>query len=118
MEEIFEKYILDNLEKSTTELISLTEKYDLDETQKNEINDMIDTYISLKNKFINDDLENLTQYEKDLITRIGSIILREEFNDKINNRKSTYHLVVKKNADVIYKASQFKTYFDEKFRDY
>lgn len=117
MEEVFNNYIMTNLEKSVEELTSILQQNKLNSESVEEVRLMTDTYTSLKNKILNDNYD-LTQYEKDLITRIGCIILREEFNDKIHNTKSTYHLVVKKNKQIIYDAHQFLEYFNNKFKDY
>jgi hypothetical protein len=80
-----------------------------------QLEEMIENYKSIKTKFKENKLDELTEYEKQLSTRIGSVIMKEEFYDEIKNTKSTAKIVVKKNEMLRSKASEFGDYFLKKF---
>jgi hypothetical protein len=111
MEESFDDMILKHLETAINEL----SQFRLMLGFVDDVEEMLTEYESLKNKFENNELTTLTNYEKDLSVRIGAIILKENYAANIHNTKSTYKLVINKNNKIKNESIKFMTYFKQKF---
>lgn len=113
MEDIeFDEHIISHMDNAICACMDDLEKV---RTACENLENMINSYKSLKNKFKENDLENLTEYEKQLSMRIGATIIKEEFYDNIHNTKSKAKLVVDKNEKIKNQANNFKDYFEKKF---
>lgn len=113
MENEFDEYIIDHMDKAINACIDdLTNL----ETAVKQLEEIINIYKSIKLKFKENKLEELTEQEKQLTTRIGAVIMKDEFYDEIKNTKSKAKIVVRKNEALKDKASKFGNYFTEKFK--
>ena len=112
MEAEFDEYIIGNMDRAICECMD-----DLNRLQvaSKQLEEMIENYKSIKSKFKENKLDELNEYEKQLSSRIGAVIMKEEFYDEIKNTKSKAKIVVKKNETLRNKASEFGDYFLKKF---
>lgn len=112
MEAEFDEYIIGNMDSAICGCMD-----DLNRLQvaSKQLEEMIENYKSIKSKFKENKLDELNEYEKQLSSRIGAIIMKEEFYDEIKNTKSKAKIVVDKNEKLRNKASEFGDYFLKKF---
>ena len=98
----FDEYIIGNMDRAICECMD-----DLNRLQvaSKQLEEMIENYKSIKSKFKENKLDELNEYEKQLSSRIGAVIMKEEFYDEIKNTKSKAKMVVKKNETLRNKAS-------------
>lgn len=113
MENEFNEYIIDHMDKA---IISCVDDLTNLETAVKQLEEIINIYKSIKLKFKENKLEELTEQEKQLATRIGAVIIKDEFYDNIKNTVSKAKIVVRKNKALKDKASNFGNYFTEKFK--
>lgn len=113
MENEFDEYIISNMDDAICSCMDDLSRLQLAVKQ---LEDMVDCYKSVKTKFKENKLEDLTEYEKQLSARIGAVIMKENFYDNIHNTKSKMKAVVKKNEALRDKASKFGDYFSNKFK--
>lgn len=113
MENEFDEYIISNMDSAISECVNDLSRLQLAVKQ---LEDMVDSYKSIKTKFKENKLEDLTEYEKQLLARIGAVIMKEEFYNNIHNTKSKTKAVVKKNETLRDNASKFGDYFSNKFK--
>lgn len=112
METEFDEYIISNMDNAICGCMDDLSRLQIASKQ---LEEMIENYRSIKSKFKENKLNELTEYEKQLSSRIGSVIMREEFYDNIHNTTSKSKIVVKKNQALRDRASKFGDYFLNKF---